>query len=163
MRVLGFGSRVRAGIMVRPAVCYLGGCLVVAAVALAGPSDTAEPGLQGDWTTKSFLRNGAPLPKEKQFPDRLMTIKGDTFSERRAGKVAVRGTLKVDATKAPKWIDATFLEGGPGLNETVLGIYKLDGDTLTVCCGVAGDPRPSAFESKAGTGLRLIVYERHKP
>jgi uncharacterized protein (TIGR03067 family) len=149
--------------MFKQVICYLGGCLVFAAVALAGPGDPAEPGLQGDWTTKSFLLGGGPLPQKKQFPDRLMTIKGETFSERRAGKIAVRGTLKIDATKTPKWMDATFLEGGPGLNETVLGIYKLDGDTLTVCCGAVDDPRPSAFESKTGTSLRLIEYKRYKP
>ena len=141
----------------------LGGCVILTAVAFAGSVDAPEPGLEGDWTTKSFLRGGAELPKEKQFPDRLMTIKGDTFSEKRAGKVAVRGTLKIDPTKNPKWMDATFLEGGPGLNETVLGIYRLEGDKLTVSCGKVGDPRPTAFESKTGTSLRLIEYKRQKP
>lgn len=149
--------------MVGQGIRCLGCCFVFTAVALAGPGDSAEPGLQGDWTTQSFSRGGAPLPKEKQFPDRIMTLEDDTFSERREGKVAVRGTLKFDATKTPKWIDATFRERGPGLNETVLSIYKLDGDKPTVCCGAAGDPRPSAFESKSGTGLRLIEYKRHKP
>ena len=117
--------------------------------------------LQGDWTTKSFLLDGGPLPKEKQFPDRLMTIKDDTFSEFRGGKVAVRGTIKLDPTKSPKWLDATFTQGGP-TGETVRGIYQLDGDTLKVCVGTPETERPAKFESKSGTKMRLIVYERKK-
>lgn len=138
-------------------------CIALSIVLAADAADQSEPGLEGDWSTASFLRGGKPLPQEKQFPDRIMTIKDGTFTEKRDGKVAVRGPLKVDASKKPKWIDATFHEGGPGYGETVLGIYELDGDTLKVCCGAAGDPRPATFESKEGTALRLIIYKRHKP
>jgi uncharacterized protein (TIGR03067 family) len=90
-----------------------------------------------------------------------MTIKGDTFSESRGGKVAVRGTIKLDPTKCPKWLDATFTQGGP-TGETVQGIYQLDGDALKVCVGTPETERPAQFESKSGTKLRLIVYERKK-
>jgi uncharacterized protein (TIGR03067 family) len=134
----------------------------------AAPAPALDPArqdldiLQGDWKTKSFLLGGGPLPKEKQFPDRLMTIKGDAFSEFRGGKVAVRGTLKLDSSKSPKWIDATFTEGGP-TGETVRGIYELAGDGLKVCVGTPETERPTKFESAPGTKLRLIVYERKKP
>jgi uncharacterized protein (TIGR03067 family) len=146
-----------------PWTLVVGLLVAVAAAAAEGPDKSSDPALDGDWDTVSFLRGGAPLPREKQFPDRLMTIRGDTFSEKRNGKVAVRGKLKIDTAKSPRWMDTTFLEGGPGLNETVYGIYEVNGDTLRVCCAASGEPRPTAFESKTGTGLRLIVYKRHKP
>src|SRR4051812_30861412 len=94
------------------------GMLVVVTASLIAAAPGSEPAqgdldkLQGDWKTKSFLIDGGPLPTEKQVPDRLMTIKEDSFSESRGGKVAVRGTLKLDASKSPKWLDATFTEGG---------------------------------------------------
>ncbi|MDR3633424.1 MAG: TIGR03067 domain-containing protein [Isosphaeraceae bacterium] len=145
------------------------GTLVVMAVVLlagAAPEREAEQSdlekLQGDWKTKSFLLGGGPLPKEKQFPDRLMTIKGDSFSEFRGGKVAVRGTLKLDSSTSPKHLNATFTQGGP-TGETVRGIYELDGDTLKVCVGTPDTERPAKFESLSGTKLRLIVYERKRP
>lgn len=147
----------------------LRGTLIVMAIALlvaaapereTGRNDLEK--LQGDWTTKSFLLGGGPLPKEKQFPDRVMTIMGAEFSEVRNGKVAVRGDLKIDSSKEPKWLDATFTQGGP-TGETIHGIYQLDGDTLKVCIGTPEDERPTKFESKTGTKLRLIVYERKRP
>ena len=125
-----------------------------------GPSDLDR--LQGHWLTKSFLIDGGPLPEAKQYPDRVMTIKDGTFSEFRGGKVAVRGTIKLDPTKSPKWLDATFTEGGP-TGETVLGIYQLDGDTLKVCVSTPETERPAKFASTSGTKLRLIVYERKQP
>jgi uncharacterized protein (TIGR03067 family) len=131
--------------------------LFLAGAAGVGDRET----LQGDWTTSAFFRDGGPLPAEKQYPDRLLTFKGDEWYEVRDGKVAVRGTFKLDPSKSPKWLDATFLEGGPG-RETVKGIYALDGDVLTVCIGTPETPRPAKFESTPDSGLRLIVYQRQK-
>lgn len=143
-------------------ILLVGLSLPVAVIA-ASADKKADPGLNGDWSTVSFLRAGAPLPKEKQFPGRIMTIKEGKFSEVRDGKIAVSGPLEIDSTKSPKWMDATFELGGPGPDEKVLGIYELDGDNLKVCCGAAGDPRPTKFESPDGSHLRLIIYKRHKP
>jgi uncharacterized protein (TIGR03067 family) len=136
--------------------------LLVAAAPDDGKGKADREKLQGDWKTESFLLNGAPLPKEKQFPDRLLTFKDETFSEVRGGKVAVRGTFTLDPSKSPKWLDATFLEGGPK-GETVRGIYELNGDTLRVCVGTPETDRPTVFESKPDSGLRLIVYKRKMP
>lgn len=137
--------------------------VLLAAAAPEGDSSQSDLAkLEGDWTTKSFLLGGGPLPKEKQYPDRVMTIKGNEFSEVRGGKVAVRGTIKIDSSKDPKWLDATFTQGGP-TGETIHGIYQLDGDTLKVCIGTPEDERPTKFESKTGTKMRLIFYERKRP
>jgi uncharacterized protein (TIGR03067 family) len=66
------------------------------------------------------------------------------------------GTHKVDPTKKPKTIDST--DG----DNTMLGIYRLDGDELTICVAGAGKDRPTEFTGKAGSGQVLLVWKRAK-
>lgn len=40
-----------------------------------------------------------------------------------------------------------------------LGIYRLDGDRLTLCLARDGEPRPTALSTEAG---KLLVFERVK-
>src|SRR5206468_7845297 len=67
------------------------------------------------------------------------------------------GTIKLDATKKPKQMDATSTE-----EKVMLGIYKLDGDRYKVCFAPTGKPRPSEFASKPGSGNLLQVWKRKK-
>ena len=73
-------------------------------------------------------------------------------------------TLKQDTRTKPKTLDATGVHG----NGTYLGIYALDGDTLTWCQskalppGAAASERPTDFSTKRGDGRTLSVYKRQK-
>ena len=75
-------------------------------------------------------------------------------------KKAIKFEAKLDPSKSPKEIDITLLEkfgGKDGFRMT--GIYKLDGDTLTVCRTVSPDyERPKEF--KVAEGHVLIVFKR---
>jgi uncharacterized protein (TIGR03067 family) len=72
---------------------------------------------------------------------------------------AVEIDLCFDETVDPKWIDQTFRGGkiGPWIAK---GIYKLEGDILTICYGGPDVARPTEFSTKAGDGRSLQVFKR---
>ena len=64
----------------------------------------------------------------------------------------------------PKAIDLTPGEnGGPLKGKRYPGIYRLEGDTLTLCLSIeAGSKRPTKFATK-DTYWVLDVYKRSRP
>jgi uncharacterized protein (TIGR03067 family) len=115
--------------------------------------------LQGEWTLVKLER-----PGEKKsgaiIKNSKLVVKGEEWLATFNGK-EVKWTVKLDAAKSPKEIDFTQ----DGTTFRTLGIYKLDGDTLTVCRAAnrAGNPsgggeRPK--ELKARDGVYYYVYKR---
>jgi uncharacterized protein (TIGR03067 family) len=73
----------------------------------------------------------------------------------RAGRSVIY-PLTTDATKQPKELDASApLKQRLGFS----GIYKLDGDTLTICWN-PGAFRPHAFKSSKGNGSTVTTLTR---
>jgi uncharacterized protein (TIGR03067 family) len=70
--------------------------------------------------------------------------------------------LKIDPMASPKTIDITFSDG-PSKDDTLKGIYELDGDTQRICWAAPGKPRPTEFEAKPDSGRMLQVLEKVKP
>jgi uncharacterized protein (TIGR03067 family) len=114
---------------------------------------------EGTWRFTSLEIEGTRLPEDASKGTRLI-IAGQNFTLKE-GATTVKGTYKVDLGKKPKEIDVTF-DDGPDKGKTVHGIYELDGDTYRVCIGLPGKSRPTAFESKPGTGHVLEVLTREK-
>jgi uncharacterized protein (TIGR03067 family) len=69
------------------------------------------------------------------------------------------GTLKVDKTKFPRTMQITGVKG-PNEGKTLLAIYQVVGDNMTICYDLSGQAYPSEFESLPGTQLFLVNYQR---
>jgi uncharacterized protein (TIGR03067 family) len=113
---------------------------------------------QGKWATASITVDGK---KEDEIKDRFLVIKGEKATFLYEDKERGTGSITLDPGQSPARLDFKY-EDGPAKGKTLKGIYKFDGDTLTLCYGGFGNDRPTEFASKAGSGTILIVQKRAK-
>jgi uncharacterized protein (TIGR03067 family) len=119
------------------------------------PKDT--PCLVGEWAVASAVVGG----KRDDPPAGTtwtLTADGKSVLSIPGGADAASGTYTVDPKKDPAWLD---ISAGPK-GTAMQGIYKRDGDTLTLCLGIKVGERPAAFESKAGANAILLTLTKVK-
>jgi uncharacterized protein (TIGR03067 family) len=120
--------------------------------------------LEGNWQLTRQEGGGSLTPKPVVARLRIV-IEGDQMSWY-IGNPAANQTadLKIDPTKTPKTIDAEITRGS-AKDKVMLGIYKLEKDTLEICWGEPGsNKRPTKFTSRPGVGAgnSYDKYEREK-
>ncbi len=134
--------------------------LTISATGLTSADDKKDLTV-GKWVIESVTRDGKAVDALKGAPrehaDGTYTLRpaNDTTALR------ATGTYTIDATKTPMTIDMKA-KGGTSDGKTLLGIAKVDGDTLTVAYGEPGKERPTRFESVAGSGVLLVVHKKAK-
>lgn len=142
--------------------------LTVLATTLPGAADQGDDArtelraLQGTWKAVALEAAGTPLPKDG-LPPFTMVIAADGKSIGRVPDEEFRFTITVDPKKSPKTMD-NLHESGAQKGKMQYGIYKLDGDKLTVCMtprGAAASDRPKDFTSKDSANV-VFVFERVK-
>jgi uncharacterized protein (TIGR03067 family) len=141
--------------------------LVLACLALAfAPAPFPKPDsnkdalakLQGVWMPVAItLESGSP---PAAFPWDRMEITKEQMTYFRNGGVVSQWKVTLDARKSPKVIDCQ----GAGGNHGALyqGVYRLKGDTLTICSAqVANGGRPARV-TPSRSGQMLEVFQRGK-
>ncbi len=104
--------------------------------------------------------NGQAMPKEMVKGGKRIAKEGET-TILIGGQVYFKAKFSTDPAKKPKAIDYTMTEG-PTKGKTHLGIYELDGDTVTFCFAAPGKERPTEFTAKEGSQRTLSVWKRDK-
>jgi uncharacterized protein (TIGR03067 family) len=141
------------------AVLFVGLALTVPA---AGQKEELKKDVPivGEWAGVKATGAG----KERPIPPGGVTFKftadGKLIVMEGKREKADEGTYKLDTKKDPAEIDiippADKAERGPAK-----GIFKVDGDMLTICLAVEKDgERPTKFESPVGSRIMLMTFKR---
>lgn len=117
--------------------------------------------VQGTWTMVSFEVDGESVPQDQVKGGRLVVAK-DVYTPMFQGRTTAF-TVVLNPEKDPKTFDLTVREGA-GRGRLFKGIYKLEGDTLTVCRAMMEEAeRPTEFATGAESGQSLVVWRRAQP
>jgi uncharacterized protein (TIGR03067 family) len=148
-------------------VLVIGGslCLATAGADKADPMLKKELArLEGVWTI-SEARHGGEVVEESE-PEEF-EFKAGKLIVRKGDRAPITLTLRLDLSTHPKLMDWTtdpkgkFSDG----EKVAEGIYKLEGNTLTLCYHVrdnrfAKGNRPTEFKSAEGSDAMLVIFRR---
>jgi uncharacterized protein (TIGR03067 family) len=140
--------------LVRYLIGFVGLCLVSITNA-GGDEKTDVDRIQGSWQGTKIEVEGRSAPADYVAKGKYI-FKGKQLTMLEGDKQAGKATFTLDPAKKPKAIDLTATEG-PGKGKTLYGIYRLEGDTLTLCIG---EKRPNEFTG-AGKAV-LLEFKRAK-
>jgi uncharacterized protein (TIGR03067 family) len=125
---------------------------VVALPGCVGSARVRHP-IEGTWFVTSATLAGEVLPLSS-FDGEVLDLDAGhyTFQKDRGEYVVLPGTQ-------PSAIDIHG-QDGPNAGRTILAIFLLAGNTLTIAYDLSGTARPARFESTAGTRQFLVRYQR---
>jgi uncharacterized protein (TIGR03067 family) len=124
--------------------------------AIAAASDLGR--LQGCWTGRAGAR------KEIRV---ILTVRGRqvdvAISTPQGIRVQAQGLVKFDEATSPRQVDwINFTSADQQEFPLIPGIYKLDGNTFTVCNGGMNGSRPKEFKPGDGVLSEVVVFERER-
>ena len=134
--------------------------LTTAALALSGGCNPVDnysverelERLQGTWIGLSYT--DAQHTVDGRQMAMSLVITGADYRVRFNDQVIAQGKLVLDPTRAPRIRED---------QQTGTGIYELYGNSSRVCYDGTGQERPTKFEVKPGSAIRLFVLRRQSP
>jgi uncharacterized protein (TIGR03067 family) len=118
-------------------------------------SSADQRAIQGDWTMVSASINGTTYPNTTG----TRHVAGDTTTVTVNGSVLMQAVFTLDPSTTPKSVDYAVI-GGSLEGAHLLGIYRLDGSTLTFCITGPGGTRPTEFGTTTGDGRTCSEWKR---
>lgn len=139
--------------------------LVVVGTAWGAPRPkevaSKDPDVAGRWTLVSLSQGGESVPLGAMAVDTEFTADGRRLCRNRLGQMVGETRYVLDRAKNPPTLD---LRSATDDAVTALGVYMVDGDTLTVCYETgSGASRPEKLEAPSGSNVQMAVYRRVKP
>jgi uncharacterized protein (TIGR03067 family) len=116
---------------------------------------------EGSWKLTA-QEHGGKKSEKKEIATITLDVKGAKWITRDGVEVKEEAAVEaLDPKATPAAIDLRITSGSDA-DKTVRGIWKRDGDTLTVCVAEPNRERPKEFEGKEGSGHTLLVFTRAK-
>jgi uncharacterized protein (TIGR03067 family) len=119
----------------------------------------ARQSFQGEWKIVAFTRKGR-ASEEKELEGAKVVVKGNVLTVT-INQRAEETTFTLDPKTSPATINMTKIDP-EYKGEVMFGIYKQEGDKLTICCGFGEEVTPKEFKSPDNSNTCLFVLERVK-
>ncbi len=143
----------------RLALCSFAVTLALAAISSAADEPDDLKILAGTWKPVAADLGGNKIDM-MVLEKATIEYEGDKYKVT-IGEKGEKGSLTLDAKKSPKQMDI-FPTEGDNNGKTLLAVYELAGDKLTICYSLTPGVRPENFEPASNT-LLLVKFERVKP
>jgi len=117
--------------------------------------------LDGTWVPIAADISGQALVVGDLRVARLVLDRGGYEIIDHADHLVDRGDVRVDRSVFPPAMDIVGVSG-PHAGRTMLAIFQLDGDRLTVCYDLDGSERPQGRHAQEDQLLLSITYARER-